>query len=53
VEIYKDLNEVERAFSGLTDVLQMRPIYPQTDRVQAHIFTAFLAFLLEQALDRN
>lgn len=38
VEIYKDLNEVERAFSGLKDVLQMRPIYPQTEpRAGAHL----------------
>ncbi|HEX8896341.1 MAG TPA: IS1634 family transposase, partial [Terriglobales bacterium] len=27
VEIYKELSEVERAFSGLKDVIEMRPIY--------------------------
>ena len=30
VEIYKDLSEVERAFSGLKDVIEMRPIYHRT-----------------------
>jgi len=41
VEIYKDLSEVERAFSGLKDVIEMRPIYHRTvSRVEAHIFVA-------------
>ena len=29
VEVYKELSEVERAFSGLKDVIEMRPIYHQ------------------------
>jgi len=54
VEIYKDLSEVERAFSGLKDVLEMRPIYHRTEsRVQAHIFIASLAFLLDRALEKK
>jgi transposase len=54
VEIYKDLSEVERAFRNLKDVIEMRPIYHQTDaRVQAHIFVAALAFLLHRALEKK
>jgi transposase len=54
VEIYKDLSEVERAFSGLKDVLEMRLIYHQTlPRVEAHIFIASLAFLLDRALEKK
>jgi transposase len=54
VTIYKQLSEVERAFSNLKDVLEMRPIYHQTDkRVEAHIFVASLAFLLHRAIERK
>jgi transposase len=54
VEIYKDLSEVERAFSGLKDVIEMRPIYHQTlPRLEAHIFIASLAFLLDRALEKK
>jgi transposase len=54
VTIYKDLSEVERAFSNLKDVLDMRPIYHQTDeRVEAHIFVASLAFLLHRAIEKK
>jgi transposase len=54
VEIYKDLSEIERAFSGLKDVIEMRPIHHQTrPRVEAHIFVAFLAFLLDRALEKR
>jgi transposase len=54
VEIYKDLSEVERAFSRLKDVIEMRPIYHQTrPRVEAHIFIASLAFLLDRALEKK
>jgi transposase len=54
VEIYKDLSEVERAFSGLKDVIEMRPVYHQTlPRVEAHIFIASLAFLLDRALEKK
>lgn len=54
VEIYKDLSEVERAFSGLKDVIEMRPIYHRTaSRLEAHIFIASLAFLLDRALEKK
>jgi transposase len=54
VAVYKDLSEVERAFSGLKDILEMRPISHQTaDRVQAHIFLASLAFLVDRALEKK
>lgn len=54
VAIYKDLSEVERAFSGLKDVIEMRPIYHRTiARVEAHIFVASLAFLLDRALEKK
>ena len=54
VEIYKQLSEVERAFGELKDVIEMRPIYHQkAHRVQAHIFVASLAFLLDRALEKK
>lgn len=54
VKLYKDLGEVERAFRCLKDVIDMRPIYHQTDpRVQAHIFVAALAFLLHRAIENK
>jgi transposase len=54
VTIYKQLSEVERAFSNLKDVIEMRPIYHQTDdRVEAHIFVAALAFVLHRAIDKR
>jgi transposase len=54
VRLYKELSEVERAFADLKDVLDMRPIYHQTDnRVQAHIYVAALAFLLHRAIEKK
>ena len=54
VTIYKELSEVERGFANLKDVLELRPIYHQTDaRVEAHIFVAALAFLLHRALEKK
>ena len=54
VAIYKELSEVERAFSELKDVIEMRPIYHQNaQRVRAHIFVASLAFLLDRALEKK
>jgi transposase len=54
VSIYKELSEVERTFANLKDVLEMRPIYHQTNhRVQAHIFVAALAFLLHRAIEKK
>lgn len=54
VAIYKELSEVERAFRGLKDIIDMRPIYHQKPhRVKAHIFVASLAFLLNRALEKK
>jgi len=54
VTLYKRLSEVERAFCSLKDVIELRPIYHQTDpRVEAHIFVAALAFLLHRALEKK
>ncbi|MBV8243401.1 MAG: IS1634 family transposase [Hyphomicrobiales bacterium] len=54
VALYKELSEVERAFANLKDVLDMRPIYHQTDdRVQAHIFVAALAFTIHRAIEKK
>lgn len=54
VSIYKELSEVERAFANLKDVIEMRPMYHQTDaRVKAHIFVAALAFLLHRAIEKK
>jgi transposase len=53
VRIYKELSEVERAFSRMKDVLEMRPIFHKTDeRVKAHIFVATLAFLIDRAFEK-
>jgi transposase len=49
---YKDLSEVERGFRSLKDPLGMRPIWHHVARrVQAHIFVAALAFLIERMLE--
>jgi transposase len=54
VEVYKELSEVERGFREIKDVIEMRPIYHRTkQRVQAHIFIAALAFLLDRALEKK
>ena len=52
--LYKDFSEVELAFAGLKDVIDMRPVYHGTDeRVKAHIFVAALAFLLHRAIEKK
>ena len=54
VAVYKELSEVERAFARLKDVIEMRPIFHQkASRVQAHVFVASLAFLLDRALEKK
>ena len=51
---YKDLNEVERGFSHLKNLLELRPVYHHRDeRVQAHVFVAALALLLDRALEKS
>jgi len=54
VAVYKELSEVERAFARLKDVIEMRPIFHQkASRVQAHVFVASLAFLIDRALEKK
>ena len=54
VGAYKELNEVERGFSHLKGLLEMRPVYHHQDtRVQAHVFVAALALLLDRALEKS
>jgi transposase len=54
VAVYKELSEVERAFARLKDVIEMRPIFHQkAARVQAHVFVASLAFLLDRAMEKK
>jgi len=54
VAYYKELNEVERGFRSLKDPLGMRPIWHHVDRrVEAHIFVAALAFLIERMIERK
>ena len=54
VAAYKELNEVERGFSHLKSLLELRPVYHHKDaRVQAHVFVAALALLLDRALEKS
>lgn len=54
VSAYKQLNEVERGFSHLKGLLELRPVYHQRDeRVEAHVFVAALALLLDRALEKS
>jgi hypothetical protein len=54
VATYKGLNEVERGFSHLKDLLELRPVCHRSDeRVQAHVFEAALALLLNRALEKS
>ena len=48
---YTQLTEVEAAFKNFKDDLQLRPIHHQLiERVEAHIFVAFLAYCLHVTL---
>ena len=48
---YIQLTEVEQAFKELKGDLSIRPIYHQRDqRIEAHIFVAFLAYCLQVTL---
>jgi transposase len=54
VQAYKELSDVERGFREIKDVIEMRPIYHhKKERVQAHIFVAALAFLLDRAIEKK
>ena len=50
-QFYIQLVEIEAAFKNLKDDLQLRPIYHQlVERIEAHIFVAFLAYCLHVTL---
>jgi transposase len=50
-EMYLQLVEVEEAFKNLKGDLAIRPIYHQKeDRIEAHIFVAFLAYCVHVSL---
>ena len=51
---YLQLIEVEQAFKELKDDLAIRPIYHQSDqRIEAHIFVAFIAYCLQITLKQR
>ena len=51
---YIQLTEVEQAFKELKGDLAIRPVYHQTDeRIEAHIFVAFLAYCLQATLKQR
>ena len=50
-QFYLQLVEIEAAFKNLKDELAIRPIFHQReDRIEAHIFVAFLAYCLHVTL---
>jgi transposase len=50
-EFYLQLVEVEGAFKCLKDDLAVRPVFHQReDRIEAHIFVAFLAYCVQASL---
>ncbi len=54
VAAHKELNEVERGFSHLKSLLELRPVYHRKEaRVRAHVFVAALAPLLDRALEKS
>jgi transposase len=53
-ELYLRLVSVEQAFKNLKDDLAVRPIFHQRgDRIEAHIFIAFLAYCLHVTLGQR
>ncbi len=50
-QFYIQLTEIEAAFKNLKDDLQLRPIHHQLEqRIEAHIFVAFMAYCLSVTL---
>src|SRR5271168_5484963 len=50
-QFYIQLTEIEAAFKTLKDDLRLRPIYHRLEqRIEAHIFVAFLAYCLHVTL---
>jgi transposase len=53
-ELYLILVKIEEAFKNLKSDLALRPIFHQReDRIEAHIFIAFMAYCLQVTLDRR
>lgn len=53
-ELYMTLVKIEEAFKSLKSDLALRPIFHQReDRIEAHIFIAFLAYCLHVTLGRR
>ena len=53
-EFYMQLGQVEQAFKHLKGDLAIRPLYHQKlERIEAHIFVAFLAYCLHVTLGRR
>jgi transposase len=53
-EFYIQLTQVEEAFKTLKGDLAIRPIYHQNpERIEAHIFIAFLAYCVQVTLSRR
>jgi hypothetical protein len=53
-QYYIQLTEIEQAFKELKSDLAIRPIYHQKDeRIEAHIFVAFVAYCLQVTLKQR
>jgi hypothetical protein len=53
-EFYMQLTRIEDAFKNLKGDLAIRPIHHQReDRIEAHIFIAFLSYCLQVTLQRR
>ena len=53
-ELYIQLTQIEEAFCNLKGDLAIRPIYHQLqNRIEAHIFIAFIAYCLHVTLHRR
>jgi transposase len=53
-ELYIQLTQVEEAFKNIKGDLAIRPIYHQRqERIEAHIFIAFLAYCMQVTLTRR
>ena len=53
-QYYIQLTEIEQAFKELKGDLSIRPIYHQRDeRIEAHIFVAFVAYCLQVTLKQR
>jgi transposase len=51
---YKNLQDVERCFNDLKNVLKLRPVYHQTDRrTKGHVFVCVLSLLLEKLMEKH